>query len=365
MHWEDEWMEEKKPQQKSMSEILQLIAPGTPIREGIDNVLRANTGGLIVLGYNERVKSIVDGGFSINCMFSPSYLYELAKMDGAIILNETGNKILIANAQLAPDPSISSSETGMRHRTAERVAKQTKSLVIAISQRRNVITLYQGSFRYALKDISVILTKANQAIQTLEKYKVVLDQSIANLSVLEFEELVTYSDLLQVLHRVEMVIRIKKELITYLNELGTEGRLVRLQMKELLTDIEEEAMLIIRDYYANDGHMKPLEILLRFQDLVSSDVLDDNIIMKLLGYNNYIHPDDYVCPRGYRVLNKIPRLPITILENLISRFKILPNVLKATVDELDDVDGIGEVRARKITEGLKLIREQTFADRQL
>lgn len=252
----------------------------------------------------------------------------------------------------------------MRHRTAERVAKQTKSLVIAISQRRNVITLYQGSFRYALKDIGVILTKANQAIQTLEKYKVVLDQSVANLSVLEFEELVTYSDLLQMLHRVEMVIRIKKELFTYLNELGTEGRLVRLQMKELLTDIEEEAMLIIRDY-AYDQQVKSLELLSRFQDSVSSDVLDDNVIMKLLGYNNYIHPDDSVCPRGYRVLNKIPRLPIIILENLVTKFKILSNIIKATVDELDDVEGIGEVRARKIKEGLKLIKEQTFADRQL
>lgn len=347
-----------------MSEILQLIAPGTPIREGIDNVLRANTGGLIVLGYNDRIKAIVDGGFTINCVFSPSYLYELAKMDGAIILNESGNKILIANAQLAPDPSISSSETGMRHRTAERVAKQTKSLVIAISQRRNVITLYQGNFRYALRDISVILTKANQAIQTLEKYKLVFNQSIANLSVLEFEELVTYGDLLQVLHRVEMVIRIKKELITYLNELGTEGRLVRLQMKELVTDIEEEAMLIIRDYaYVNQ--QKPVEMLLRFQDLVSSEVLDDNVIMKLLGFNNYIHPDDHVCPRGYRVLNKIPRLPISILENLINQFKTLPNVLKASVDDLDEVEGIGEVMARKIKEGLKLFREQTFADRQL
>ncbi|MGV3464460.1 MAG: DNA integrity scanning diadenylate cyclase DisA [Heyndrickxia sp.] len=357
-------MEDKKPGQKSMSEILQLIAPGTPIREGIDNVLRANTGGLIVLGYNDRMKALVDGGFTINCNFSPSYLYELAKMDGAIILNETGSKILIANAQLAPDASITSSETGMRHRTAERVAKQTKSLVIAISQRRNVITLYQGSFRYALKDIGVILTKANQAIQTLEKYKVVLDQSIASLSVLEFEELVTYSDLLQVLHRLEMVIRIKKELITYLNELGTEGRLVRLQMKELMTDIEEEAMLIIRDY-AFDQKIKPIDLLLRFQDMVSTDVLDDNVVMKLLGYNNFIHPDESVCPRGYRVLSKIPRLPMIILENLIGTFSTLPNILRATVDELDDVEGIGEVRARKIKDGLQLIKEQIFADRQL
>ncbi|MCP3742217.1 DNA integrity scanning diadenylate cyclase DisA [Rossellomorea sp. BNER] len=357
-------MEDKKTVEKSMSDILQFVAPGSPIREGIDNVLRANTGGLIVVGYNEKVRSLMDGGFHINSVFSPSYLYELAKMDGAIILNDAGSKIILANAQLAPDATVPSSETGMRHRTAERVAKQTKALVIAISQRRNVITLYQGNFRYALKDISVILTKANQAIQTLEKYKVVLDQSISNLSVIEFEELVTYSDLLQVLHRFEMVLRIKNELLTYLSELGTEGRLIRLQMNELLSDIEEEAMLIIRDY-ASERNVKPFEILYKFQELVHSEVLDDMVLLKLLGYNGYIHLDDGICPRGYRVLNKIPRLPIVIIENLITSFTILPNVVKATVEELDEVEGIGEVRARKIKQGLKLIKEQIFADRQL
>ncbi|MGR3766451.1 DNA integrity scanning diadenylate cyclase DisA [Rossellomorea sp. NS-SX7] len=356
-------MEERKTE-KSISDILQFVAPGAPIREGIDNVLRAKTGGLIVVGYNEKVRSVVDGGFHINCSFSPSYLYELAKMDGAIILNEAGTKILFANAQLAPDVYVPSTETGMRHRTAERVARQTNALVIAISQRRNVITLYQGNFRYALKDISVILTKANQAIQTLEKYKVVLDQSISNLSVLEFEELVTHSDLLQVLHRFEMVLRIKNELLTYLSELGTEGRLIRLQMNELLADIEEEAMLIIRDY-AQDRDIKPFEVLYKFQELVHSEVLDDNVLLKLLGYQGYVHHDDSIFPRGYRVLNKIPRLPVVIIENLITEFETLPKVCSASVDELDEVEGIGEVRARKIKEGLKLIKEQTFADRQL
>ncbi|MBW3111332.1 MULTISPECIES: DNA integrity scanning diadenylate cyclase DisA [Bacillaceae] len=357
-------MEDKKARDKSMSDILQFVAPGAPIRDGIDNVLRANTGGLIVVGYNDKVKSVLDGGFHINCAFSPSYLYELAKMDGAIILNEAGTKIILANAQLAPDVYVPSTETGMRHRTAERVARQTNALVIAISQRRNVITLYQGNFRYALKDISVILTKANQAIQTLEKYKVVLDQSISNLSVLEFEELVTQSDLLQVLHRFEMVLRIKNELLTYLSELGVEGRLIRLQMNELLTDIEDEAMLIIRDY-SHERNIKPFELLYKFQELVHSEVLEDNVLLKLLGYHGYVHHDDAIYPRGYRVLNKIPRLPIVIIENLITRFETLPHVVSASVDDLDEVEGIGEVRARKIKEGLKLIKEQTFADRQL
>jgi diadenylate cyclase len=357
-------MEDKKAREKSMSDILQFVAPGAPIRDGIDNVLRANTGGLIVVGYNDKVKSVLDGGFHINCAFSPSYLYELAKMDGAIILNEAGTKIILANAQLAPDVYVPSTETGMRHRTAERVARQTNALVIAISQRRNVITLYQGNFRYALKDISVILTKANQAIQTLEKYKVVLDQSISNLSVLEFEELVTQSDLLQVLHRFEMVLRIKNELLTYLSELGIEGRLIRLQMNELLADIEDEAMLIIRDY-SQERNIKPFELLYKFQELVHSEVLEDNVLLKLLGYHGYVHHDDAIFPRGYRVLNKIPRLPIVIIENLITRFETLPHVVSASVDDLDEVEGIGEVRARKIKEGLKLIKEQTFADRQL
>ena len=357
-------MENKKLGEHTVSEILQFLAPGTPIREGIDNVLRANTGGLIVIGFNEKVKNIVDGGFEINCPFSPSFLYELAKMDGAIILNELGNKILFANAQLAPDSDIPSTETGMRHRTAERTAKQTKALVIAISQRRNVITLYQGNFRYALKDIAVILTKANQAIQTLEKYKTVLEQSITNLSILEFEESVTYNDFLLVLHRFEMVLKIKNELLTYLHELGTEGRLIRLQLNEILTDLEEETMLIIKDY-AFDRDIKARDVLGRMQSMTSNGTIEDMALLKLMGYLGYVHLEENKSPRGYRILNKIPRLPSIIIENLISRFGELAKIISASVEELDEVEGIGEVRAKKIKEGFKLIKERLYTDRHL
>ncbi|MDQ0201836.1 DNA integrity scanning diadenylate cyclase DisA [Neobacillus ginsengisoli] len=357
-------MEMKKLGEQTVSEVLQFVAPGTPIRDGIDNVLRANTGGLIVVGYNEKVKSLVDGGFQINCPFSPSFLYELAKMDGAIILNESGNKILFANAQLAPDYEVPSSETGMRHRTAERVAKQTKALVIAISQRRNVITLYQGNFRYALKDIAVILTKANQAIQTLEKYKSVLEQSIVNLSILEFEESVTYNDFLLVLHRFEMVLKIKNELLAFLNELGTEGRLIRLQMNEILTDLEEETTLIIKDY-AFERDIKAREVLQRMQAISNNGAIEDTVLLKLLGYLGYVHLDESKNPRGYRILNKIPRLPTIIIENLIGCFGELSKIIYASVEELDEVEGIGEVRAKKIKEGFKLIKERLYTDRQL
>ncbi|PPA68578.1 DNA integrity scanning diadenylate cyclase DisA [Jeotgalibacillus proteolyticus] len=356
-------MEEKKKTERAV-DIVQLVAPGTPIREGLENVLRANTGGLIVVGYNDKMKAIVDGGFQINCPFSPTYLYELAKMDGAIILNENGSKILIANAQLAPSPMIPSSETGMRHRTAERVARETDGLVIAISQRRNIITLYKGTFRYALREISVILAKANQAVQTLEKYRVVLDQSISHLTLLEFEEMVTFGDVLQVLHRCEMVLRIKNELFIYLYELGTEGRLVHLQMHELLADMEEEVTLIIRDY-AKERQIKPFELLQRFQKMITSEVLEDSALLKLLGHSIYVPLEDAIEPRGYRVLNKIPRLPIAIIENLINEFSDLNQMVKASVNALDDVEGIGEVRARKIKDGLRFIKEQSIADNQL
>src|SRR5690606_17604666 len=199
-------------QQETMNNLLQLIAPGTPFRDGLENVLRAKTGALIVVGYSGEVMEVVDGGFSIDCEFSPNYLYELAKMDGAIIISEDLKRILYANTQLIPNSSIPSTETGIRHRTAERVAKQTGKLVISISQRRNVITLYQGNLRYALKEIGVILTKANQAIQTLENYRTALNQAFTNLGAAEFEENVTLLDVANVIQRAEMVIRVRDEI---------------------------------------------------------------------------------------------------------------------------------------------------------
>ncbi|RBW67729.1 DNA integrity scanning diadenylate cyclase DisA [Bacillus taeanensis] len=348
-----------------INEILQFVAPGTPIRQGIDNILRAKTGGLIVVGYNDKVKGLVDGGFSIDCKFTPAHLYELAKMDGAIILNEGGTRILYANTQLIPDTSIPSIETGIRHRTAERVAKQTGNLVVSISQRRNVITLYQGNIRYSLKEIGVILTKANQAIQTLEKYKVVLDQGITNLGALEFEELVTFQEVSQVIHRIELVLRIKNEILNYVNELGTEGRLISMQMEELVTNIEDEAILLIRDYMNNTG-VEPLEVLKQLNKLSNDELLEEHNIVKILGYpavNN--RQEETIVPRGYRILHKIPRLPSLIIENLVKEFNSLNEILKASIQELDDVEGIGEVRARNIKGGLTRIQEQLFIDRHI
>ncbi|HET7579154.1 MAG TPA: DNA integrity scanning diadenylate cyclase DisA [Bacillales bacterium] len=350
--------------QDKISEILRLVAPGTLLREGIDNVLRAKTGGLIVIGYDERVQKVVEGGFSIDCFFSPAALYELAKMDGAIILNEDGTRILRANTQLIPDSAIPSNETGIRHRTAERVAKQTSNLVISISQRRDVITLYEGQFRYSLKEIGVMLAKANQAIQTLEKYKTVFDQGITDLGALEFEELVTFQEVAQVLHRIGMVLKIKNEIGKYVNELGTEGRLISMQMQELVAGIEKETIRLVRDY-AYDRDIDPRAVLEQLGKLPNEELMDEGVIIRLLGYSQGTPSDENIYPRGYRILHKIPRLPSAIIENLIKRFHHLNAIMKASIEALDDVEGIGEIRARKIKLGLERIQEQLFVDRNI
>ena len=210
---------------KNLIHALKMISPGSPLRQGLDNILKAKTGGLIVIATGEEIMEVVDGGFCINAEYSPAYIYELAKMDGAIVLSSDTKKILFANAQLIPDYSISTSETGTRHRTAERVAKQTGAIVIAISQRRNIITVYRGDKKYALEDISKILTKANQALQTLEKYKSVLDEAIINLNALEFNDLVTIYDVAIVIQKIEMVMRITNIIEKYVIELGQEGTL--------------------------------------------------------------------------------------------------------------------------------------------
>lgn len=347
-------------------QILDLVAPGTPLREGLENVLWAKTGGLIVIGENPEMQEIVDGGFRLDTDFTPAKLYELAKMDGAIILSNDAKRILYVNAMLLPDPSILSTETGIRHRTAERVARSTGLLTISISQRRNIITLYQGNIRYPLKDISVILSKANQAIQTLDKYQAVFHQAVANLGMLEFDELVNLSDVTKVLQRFEMLSRVVNEITKYIVELGSEGRLIAMQMDELIADTDQEGYLVIKDYIKVGEDRSLDSVLAGMASMSWEDLLELTNFSKLLGYSiGASNLDQTVLSRGHRILSKIPRLPLLIIDNVVQVFGTLQNILTASIEELDDVEGIGEVRARSIKEGLRRLQQQMIVDRQL
>jgi diadenylate cyclase len=352
-----------------MVDILKILAPGTIFRDGLENILRAQTGALIVVSDKEEVIKLVNDGFEIDTQLSPTKIYELAKMDGAIVIDDKAEKILFANAQLIPDPSIHSGETGTRHKTAERVAKQTGELVIAISERRSIITIYKGESKHILEDIRVVLVKANQAIQTLEKYRSVFDQALTNLSALEFEDLVTISDVVTVIQRTEMVLKIQREIEKYISELGSEGRLIKMQLEELVSNVEEEGVLLIEDYMSKEleeEDSEPEEILENLTDWSSDEILTLNTISKALGYSGGVNAlDESVSPRGYRILRKIPRLPMPVIENLVDNFEDLQSIIRASVDELDDVDGIGEVRAQAIKDGLRRLRDQVLLDRHI
>ena len=239
----------RKGKEDNITEILKLIAPGTPIRDGLESILRAKTGALLLItDNNEVIKEVVDGGFTINEEYTSSKLYELAKMDGAIVLSGDLKRILYANAQLIPSHEIPTLETGTRHRTAERTAKQTGELVISISQRRSIITVFKGNDRYILEDTDVVLNKANQAIQTLERYKKVFDNKLNLLNEYEFNDIVTLQNVLVAIQRAEMVMRIVEEIQRQIFELGNDGRLVSMQLEELIGGLEKEELLIIKDY---------------------------------------------------------------------------------------------------------------------
>lgn len=346
--------------------VLRILAPGTPVREGLENIVRAKSGALIVVADNPEVESILDGGFSIDIEFNHHYLYELAKMDGAIVVDRGFVRILRANTLLVPDVDILSPETGTRHRAADRAARQTGSLVIAISERRGLITIFKGDIKYILKDVTTILTKANQALQTLEKYRSVLDQALNSLSILEFEDLVTVSDVVTAIQRVEMLNRVSAEIERYVVELGNEGRLVKMQMEELTTGICAEENMVLRDYVQN---LSPEEVRQTLTEKSSADLLDLVAIGKLVGFaGTPASLDLAVSPRGYRLLSKIPRLPFQlpahVIDNLVKSFGTLHGIIHASLDDLDKVEGVGEARARMIKEGLKRLREEVFLGRR-
>lgn len=346
-----------------MLELLRQIAPGTYLREGLESILKAKTGALIVIGDSQEVLNLVDGGFYINKEYSPAHLYELAKMDGAIILSKDQKKILYANALLVPDPSIPTTETGTRHKSAERVARQTGEIVISISQRRNIITLYKNSSKYILKDTSVILTRANQAIQTLEKYKSVLNEALNNLSLMEFEDNATLDGVVYAVQRVEMVMRIAAEIKRYICELGYEGRLVSMQLEELLGGVEEEGLFIVEDYMLPAEGRTSEGVMKQIRALSYEELTDLTLLCKALGYLGGTSAlDTHVSPRGFRIISKVPRLPMSAIRHVVNGFNNFQSIIRASIEELDDVEGIGEVRARAIKEGIRRAQLQLATD---
>lgn len=346
-------------------ETLAAVAPGTELRDGLERILRGRTGALVVLGMDAVVEEISSGGFVLDVPFSATRLRELCKMDGAVVVDRAQGRIVRAAVQLLPDPSIQTSESGTRHRTAERVAKQTGLPVISVSQSMRIVALYIGQSRHVLEDADTILARANQALATLERYRARLDEVAGTLSALEIEDLVTARDVCAVVQRLEMVRRISDEINGYVVELGTDGRLLALQLDELISGVSTDRESVIRDYVELASRGRTVETVLAELDaLDASGLLDLSAIGQVLdlpGGGEAL--DAAVAPHGYRLLNRIPRLPAIIIDRLVGHFGGLQKLLAASVDELMAVDGVGEQRARAVREGLSRLAESSILER--
>jgi diadenylate cyclase len=344
---------------------LAAAAPGTALRDGLERILRGRTGAMIVLGHDVVVEEISSGGFPLDVEFSATRLRELAKMDGAIVCDRDASRILRAATQLVPDPSIDTAESGTRHRTAERVAKQTGFPVIAVSQSMRIVALYVSGRRYVLEDSSAILSRANQALATLERYKLRLDEVTGTLSALEIEDLVTVRDVAAVVQRLEMVGRISDEIAGYVVELGTDGRLLTLQLEELTGGVGPDRELVVRDYLPADSSDRVVEEMLGvLSQLSSTELLDLASVARLMGYSVVGDAlDAAISPHGYRLLSKVPRLPGAIVERLVDHFGSLQKLLAAGLEDLQAVDGVGESRARAVREGLSRLAESSILER--
>jgi diadenylate cyclase len=362
----DELQELSDRQDPRLLRALDMVAPGTSLREGVDNIVHSRSGGLIVIGDPEDISFLFSGGIRLDVDYTPGLLYQVAKMDGAIVLNPEATNIAWANVQLMPGPTILSTETGTRHRTAERVSKQTTALVIAISQRREVVSLYVEGTKYILQDIPAVLAKANQGLATLDKYRARLDQVSSRLTALEFEGGGVLYDVLAVLQRAEMVTRMAVEVERYIVELGTEGRLIEMQLEETMVGVAADRTALVRDYSVEDSEENLQAVVGTLARLPHQDVLDFGRLAELLGYDRKMNTFDFpVAPRGYRVLGRIPRLPRLVVQKIIQEFGGLEEVLAASNSELEAVDGVGETRAKDIREGLRRLQEVDLVDRYL
>ena len=341
------------------------LAPGTALRDGLERILRGRTGGLIVLGYDAEVESICDGGFVLDVEFAPTRLRELSKMDGAVVLSTDGTRIVRANVQLVPDHTIPTVESGTRHRAAERTAIHTGYPVVSVSQSMSILSVYVGGTRHVIEGSATILSRANQAVATLERYKARLDEVSRQLSVVEIEDSVTLRDALTVAQRLEMVRRVSVEIEQNVLELGTDGRQLALQLEELVGDNDIARQLVVRDYLAGTEPPTTAAVeraLAALDRLTDVDLLDLTVLARALGYPGTIEAlDAPMSPRGYRLLTRVPRLQFGQIHRLVSSFGTLQTLLAATAADLQSVEGIGGLWARHIREGLSRMAEASIS----
>lgn len=336
---------------RTFLDYLKKVSPGTPLRTVIDDLIKGQLGALIMFDSPEIKKhNIIEGGFRVNCRFTPQKLFELCKMDGAIIVSHDLKRILYANVLINPDSTLSSAETGTRHKAAERAAKQLKTFVIAVSERRKKVTLYFSGSRYYLKSSSELLNDVSTNLQVLEKQREIFEERISNLNILEMSELVSISDVCKTIQRAEMILKISESIKRNFTELGKEGNIMHMRYRELLRNVERIENDILRDY--STLNLKKTKTLL--SNIAFDGLLDLEAIGRLIFQENI---EKQVSPKGYRFLSHLP-LSEKEISQIVNKFKNLDKIMKSDSSQLEE---ILKQRAEKIKEEIEELREQVLA----
>lgn len=330
----------------SISETLERLAPGTPMRYALERIIQQGKGGLVVLGNNAGVQAASSGGFKLNgASFTPARLAELSKMDGGIVLDNAWDKILSANVHFIPDGSIPTEETGARHRTAERLARETNAPVVAVSEGRRIATLFYGEHKIELATPTEVAAYVNQELQSLERLRSRLDEAETRLSRLEVTGLASYRSVVTVVQRAELVQRLGGVVRNRTRTLGDEGRIATLQLNDLLAGVSSTEELVLSDYIKPMRSGAVERALDRLGELSGSDLEDPARVAKELGFSDLDDPAD---ARGHRLLSLAGRLPEGVREDIVRHFGNVTRLLRASESQLIDVEGVGDARAKQL-----------------
>lgn len=340
-----------------VTKILPLVTPGTDLRDGLDEILHGNLGALIVLGCSDELKSLLKGGFDLDIPFSSQKLFELSKMDGAIVLSNDLSRIVGANKHLMPDKDIDSKETGMRHRSAEQTAVQSKLPVIAISHRRSVISLYYRDQKYVLQDFNMLLVKASYAVNNLKDFRQKIDNKLKTLISKEINKSNGLKDLvIEIIQDILYFIKHEKQVDEFIVELGSKGQDIANTLYETTFGINEELYLFLRDYSNTPlTRDEALEKLNFIKQLGIRRVADVEKLIEFLGFSEFINNYPADLPRGFRILLRSGYFDEDVVENLITNYKSIYAIKKLSFTDFSKIKGIDVSTSKSIYEQLTKI----------
>ena len=331
---------DKEELQKRMDKAIQLTAPGQPIRTALDMIIAGHLGALICVGDVEHVLAAGNDGFPLNISFTSNRLFELSKMDGAIVIDDDVTQILRANFHLNPDPSLATSETGMRHRTAARMSVLTDAIVLSVSARRSVVNVYVHGKSYTIQPVAEIMSSVNQLVSTLQTTRTQLDRKLLHLTGLELDDYVTLADITDIFSSFEILQQAKSELKNCIVKLGTQGRLVRMQLEQLAGEaVDSEYDLMIRDYARDSSEENARQIRAKFARMTPQNLTNPQRVAEVLGYDD-LDEDSVMTPLGLRTLSQVSVVRDGVAERIVDEYGSLQDLMddmRTNPDRLVDV----------------------------